>query len=204
MSTVQTSPAAKSAAPAIPSGTKSSRRFSTRDLALAGMFAALLTVVSQISLPMPTGVPITIQVFGVALVGVVLGWRLGTFATLVYVLLGAVGLPVFSSFRGGLGCLAGPAGGYIWAWPIMTLLCGIAPAAAGKHVNFIIRIALALLGLAIVEIAGGLQWSALSEEMSVSAIFAYSMVAFVPKDILLTILAVVTGLTMRKMIARSV
>ena len=57
---------------------------------LVGMFAAVLAVISQISLPMPTGVPITIQVFGVALVGAVLGSRLGTTATLVYVLLGAI------------------------------------------------------------------------------------------------------------------
>ena len=181
----------------------STASFDTRDLVLIGMFAAVLTVISQISLPMPSGVPVTIQVFGVALVGVVLGWRLGTCATLVYVMLGAVGLPVFSSFRGGLGCLAGPAGGYIWAWPVMTLLCGITPAVSDKRLQFVIRTALALLGLAVVETAGGLQWAALSADMSVSAIFVYSMVAFVPKDILLTILAVTTGLSMRKLIARS-
>ena len=50
-------------------------RMSTRDIVLIGMFAALLAAFSQISLPMPTGVPITIQAFGVALVGVVLGWK---------------------------------------------------------------------------------------------------------------------------------
>lgn len=52
------------------------KRISTRDLALAGMIAAILTIISQISIPMPTGVPITIQVFGIALVSVVFGWRL--------------------------------------------------------------------------------------------------------------------------------
>ena len=45
------------------------RKFTTREMVLVGMFAAVLAVISQISLPMPTGVPITIQVFGVALVG---------------------------------------------------------------------------------------------------------------------------------------
>ena len=54
------------------------RKFTTREMVLVGMFAAVLAVISQISLPMPTGVPITIQVFGVALVGAVLGSRLGT------------------------------------------------------------------------------------------------------------------------------
>ena len=56
------------------------KRISTRDLALAGMIAAILTIISQISIPMPTGVPITIQVFGIALVSVVFGWRLGLLA----------------------------------------------------------------------------------------------------------------------------
>ena len=92
-------------------------------MVLVGMFAAVLAVISPISLPMPTGVPITIQVFGVALVGAVLGSRLGTTATLVYVLLGAIGLPIFANFSGGISSIVGVTGGYIWAWPFMTWLC---------------------------------------------------------------------------------
>jgi biotin transport system substrate-specific component len=91
--------------------TVSSQRISTQNLVLVGMFAAVMAVISQISLPMPTGVPITIQVFGIALIGTVLGWKLGGLATIVYILLGAIGLPVFSSFRGGVQVLAGMAGG---------------------------------------------------------------------------------------------
>ena len=98
------------------------RKFTTREMVRVGMFAAVLAVISQISLPMPTGVPITIQVFGVALVGAVLGSRLGTTATLVYVLLGAIGLPIFANFSGGISSIVGVTGGYIWAWPIMTWL----------------------------------------------------------------------------------
>lgn len=199
MSQLQTSPAA-SARPADTAISRSGRRFSTRDMVLAGMFAAVLAVISQISLPMPTGVPITIQVFGVALVGVVLGWRLGTFATIVYILIGAAGLPVFANFHGGFASLVGLTGGYIWAWPIMVLLCGINPPIGNKHAAFALRIVLSLLGLAFVEIIGGLQWAALSAEMSIGAIFTYSMVAFVPKDILITVLAVVIGLPMRRLV----
>ena len=86
-------------------------RMSTRDIVLIGMFAALLAAFSQISLPMPTGVPITIQAFGVALVGVVLGWKRALFSTIVYILLGAVGLPVFANFQGGLRVITGLTGG---------------------------------------------------------------------------------------------
>ena len=68
--------------------------FTTREMVLAGMFAAVLAVISQLSIPTPAGVPVTIQVFGVALVGAVLGWKLGLCSVLVYILIGAAGLPV--------------------------------------------------------------------------------------------------------------
>lgn len=178
------------------------RRITTREVVLAGMFAAVLTVISQISIPMPTGVPITIQVFGVALVGVVLGWRLGLYATAVYVLLGAAGLPVFANFHGGFSSLVGLTGGYIWAWPIMAVLCGIKPKTSSKFLNTALIIAFSLLGLAVDEIAGGLQWAALSGDMSVWGVFTYALVAFIPKDILLTVLAVVIGTPLHKLISR--
>lgn len=65
-----------------------SNRISVKNIVLAGMFAAFLAVMSQVSLPMPTGVPITVQVFAVALVGVILGWKRGVLAVLVYILIG--------------------------------------------------------------------------------------------------------------------
>lgn len=176
------------------------RRFSTFDLVLAGMFAAVLTVISQISIPMPSGVPLTIQIFGVALVGSVLGWKLGIFSILTYILLGAVGLPVFSNFHGGLGVLTGVTGGYIWSWPIMSVLCGIHPKTQNHTRNLMIRITLSLIGLMIVEVIGGLQWAFLVTSMPLKVILLYSMTAFVPKDIALTIAAVLLGNRIRNMI----
>ena len=133
------------------------RRFTTKEMVLVGMFAAVLAVISQISLPMPTGVPITIQVFGVALVGASLGSRLGTTATLVYVLLGAIGLPIFANFSGGVSSIVGVTGGYIWAWPIMAWLCGIRPKTENKTKNLVISIIFPLIGLLILETIRRLQ-----------------------------------------------
>ncbi len=184
--------------------TKSSSvsRITTKELVLTGMFAAVLAVISQLSIPMPTGVPITIQIFGLALIGTVLGWRLGFLATLIYILLGAVGLPVFSNFRGGLQSLLGLTGGYIWGWLIMVLLCGIRPKTGSKLLNTILIFLLPILGTLMDEAIGGLQWAALSGDMSVSAVFSYSIVAFVPKDIVLTVIAVITGIPIRKAVSR--
>ena len=175
-----------------------SQTITTRELVLTGMFAGILAVISQISIPLPTGVPITIQLFGIALTGTVLGWKLGCMATLVYILLGAIGLPIFANFQGGIQCLAGMTGGYILAWPLMAGLSGIHI----KHSNpFVVRMSsfiLALTGLMIVEFAGAFQWSLLTSEMSFKAIIAYSFAAFIPKDMVITILAVILGKRIRQ------
>lgn len=176
---------------------------STKELVITAMFAAVLAVISQISIPMPTGVPITIQVFGIALIGVILGWRLGFLATLVYILLGSVGLPIFANFRGGFSVLLEFTGGYIWTWPFMVLLCGVRPKTSNKNLNMFLILVSALLGLAVNEIGGGLQWAALAGDMSIRGVFTYAIVAFIPKDIILTILAVILGIQMRKIIVRA-
>lgn len=133
-----------------------SNRISVKNIVLAGMFAAFLAVMSQVSLPMPTGVTITVQVFAVALVGVILGWKRGVLAVLVYILIGAVGVPVFANFKGGLSVLTGLTGGYIIAWPVMTILCGIQPKTQNTKLNVALNIILSLVGLAVCESVGAL------------------------------------------------
>lgn len=172
---------------------KTNTFLTTKDMVLCSMFAGLLAIISQLSLPMPTGVPLTLQTFGVALTGVVLGSRRGFIATILYVLLGTIGLPIFSNFRGGLHVLAGVTGGYIWSWPFMAALCGIRPKTESKHYNLFIHMLFATIGLVLAETIGGLQWYFLSGDKTLWGIFTYSMVAFVPKDLVLTILAVLIG-----------
>lgn len=81
----------------------------------SALFAALMAVCAWISIPVGD-TAFTMQTFAVFLALSVLGGKWGTTAILVYLLLGAVGLPVFSAFRGGLGALAGPTGGYLWGF----------------------------------------------------------------------------------------
>ena len=175
-----------------------SNRISVKNIVLAGMFAAFLAVMSQVSLPMPTGVPITVQVFA----GVILGWKRGVLAVLVYILIGAVGVPVFANFKGGLSVLTGLTGGYIIAWPVMTILCGIQPKTQNAKLNMTVNIILSLVGLAVCEGVGALQWALLSGN-DLRGIIIYSLTAFVPKDIVLTVLAVIIGRQVRKMAAKA-
>ena len=99
---------------------------SARELSKIGLAAALIAISSWISIP--ATVPFTMQTFMVFLVCALLGGKRGTYAVLVYLLLGAFGLPVFSGFRGGLDALLGPTGGYILGFlataPITGLLMG--------------------------------------------------------------------------------
>lgn len=183
--------------------TPAKKRMATRDVVLTGMFAALLTAVSQISLPMPTGVPVTIQAFGVALCGAVLGWKRGALSTLVYILLGAVGLPVFANFQGGLRVITGFSGGYVLAWPLMAILCGIPVSKKlSGSVNLLLSLILAVAGMLVMEAAGGLQWAFLSGDQTFGMIMAYSFVAFIPKDTVLTVAAVIVGRQIRKTLIR--
>ncbi len=103
-------------------------KFSVRDICYAGLFAAVIAVMAQISIPMPLGVPMTMQTFAITLAAVVLGSKLSAIATLVYLLLGAVGVPVLANFSGGIDKFVGPTGGFpdllppswptssAWAW----------------------------------------------------------------------------------------
>ena len=86
-------------------------KLNTRDLAMIALCAALMAVCSWISIP--AAVPFTMQTFGVFLAVGLLGGRRGSIAIAVYLLLGAVGAPVFSGFAGGLGYMLGATGGYI-------------------------------------------------------------------------------------------
>ena len=83
----------------------------TRDMVYIGIFTAIITICSWISIPFT--VPFTLQTFAVFLAVLLLGGKRGTIAVLVYILLGTVGIPVFSGFKGGIGVLLGPTGGYI-------------------------------------------------------------------------------------------
>ena len=88
------------------------KRSAILDMVFTAMFTAVIAVCSIISIPVGE-VPITLQTFAVCISAALLGWKRGTLSVLIYILLGAVGVPVFGGMTGGLGVLAGPTGGYI-------------------------------------------------------------------------------------------
>ncbi len=94
-----------------------------KSMVFVALMAAFLCIFSPISIPLPL-VPITLQTFGVFLVSALLGWKRGTVAVLIYLLLGLIGLPVFSGWTGGFSSFATPSSGYIIGFLFTALLTG--------------------------------------------------------------------------------
>lgn len=110
--------------------TEKKDKFRTIDLVYIALGAVIIAVCSWISIP--TAVPFTMQTFAVFLILSVLGGKRGTIAIIVYVLLGAIGAPVFSSFTSGIGILMGSTGGYIIGFILMGFTYRLIIALFGK------------------------------------------------------------------------
>ena len=108
----------------IASKTAPRSRFSVREICYSGLFAAVIAIMAQISIPMPGGVPMTMQTFAITLAAVVLGAKLSTVSSVIYLLLGAVGVPVLANFSGGFDKFIGPTGGFLISFPLMAFIIG--------------------------------------------------------------------------------
>ena len=92
-------------------------------IVLMGLFVAIMAVCAWVSIPM-VPIPITLQTMGVFITASILGAKKGTLSIIIYILLGAIGLPVFSNFTGGLGIILSPTGGFILCFIFTTIITG--------------------------------------------------------------------------------
>ena len=95
-----------------------------RMMILTALFAAIISILAQVSIPLPLGVPITGQTLAIGLAATILGSRHGTLSALLYLIIGSVGIPVFAQMTGGLGILVGPTGGFIIGFIPATFAIG--------------------------------------------------------------------------------
>lgn len=165
----------------------------TRSLALIALMAALTAVCAWITVP--AAVPFTMQTFAVVLSLELLGGKRGTAAVLVYLLLGAVGLPVFSGFTGGVGHFAAPTGGYLLGF----LVSGAVYIAGEKRLKkklpgHILLIALALAGCYL----PGTLWFSLSTGTPFVPAFMICVLPFVLPDAAKAALAAVVAARVRR------
>lgn len=115
------------------------------DMIYVSFFTALIAVCSQIYIP--TAIPFTLQTMAVFITGGVLGFKRGTLSIIIYLLLGIIGVPVFSEFSSGLGVLFGMTGGYIIGFVFISFIVGLMCDKFGKKV-WVLVVSM-LIGLAV-------------------------------------------------------
>ncbi|MBQ8740940.1 MAG: biotin transporter BioY [Clostridia bacterium] len=153
-------------------------------IAISALFTAIIAATAWISVPTPFGVNLTLQTFGVCLAGFVLGAKAAAAATAAYIAIGAAGLPVFSSFTGGIGILFGTSGGFLWGFLLVAVLCGIAGITNKRALKYLLMVSAVLLCHA----AGVIQFCVVSG-VSVWAGFVTASLPFSLKDFILVFLA---------------
>ncbi len=94
----------------------------TKVLSRSAVFIALMMIGAQISIPLPSLVPISLQTLAIYMCALMCEKKHALLITLVYVFMGAIGLPVFAGFTGGASHVFGPAGGFIFGFPVMAFI----------------------------------------------------------------------------------
>ena len=166
------------------------KRTATRDLALISVFGALICACSFISIPFLT-VPLTMQLFGVYFALFALGGRSGTAAVVLYVAIGAIGLPVFSGFSGGIGRLFDATGGFIVGFVFLALAYWALSALMPSGRKY--RIAAAAIATVVLYFTGTI-WYAIAYLGGADCFFKaliYTVLPFIPIDALKILLAAI-------------
>lgn len=145
----------------------------------AATFAALLAIISQIVIPTPIGIPVTLQTFAIALYSFIAGPVFAVLAVSVYLGLGLIGLPVFSGFTGGLGALFGFTGGFLWGFIFLAVFCGMSV----KLNSRALQIVLSFFGLIICHLCGILQFTLLHKTEFWSSFLSISL-PYIFKDVI--------------------
>ncbi|WP_036319046.1 biotin transporter BioY [Microbacterium indicum] len=172
-------------------------RFDARDIARIAVFAGIIVVLGVVGpIPVPGLVPITAQTLGVMLAGTVLGWKRGGAAVLVVFLLVAVGLPVLSGGRGGLGAFVGPTAGYLVGWLPGVIVIGLIAHAGGRPRVWRTIVGAVVGGIAVIY-AVGVPVQAAVTGISVGEAGLFSL-AFLPGDAIKAAVAVVLTMALAR------
>lgn len=160
-------------------GTKSK----TYDMVYIGVFVVLIAICSWISIPIV--VPVTLQTFAIFLAVAVLGGKLGTMAVVVYMLLGAIGIPVFSGFMGGIGRLLGNTGGYMIGFIFSSLFMWAVERGFGRK-TWVLAVSM-VLGLGICYLFGTvwfmIVYAGNSGTIGLTTVLGYCVFPFIIPDL---------------------
>lgn len=176
-------------------------RGKTYDMAYIGIFTVLIAICSWISIPMD--IPFTLQTFAVFLSVAILGGKRGTLSVVVYVLLGAIGVPVFAGFTGGFGVILRNTGGYIIGFIFTALTMWLIESLFGRKMW--VQAVSMVIGL-VVCYAFGTAWFMLVYMRSTGAVglmtvLGWCVLPYIIPDAVKIALALILSNTLRKPLA---
>ena len=183
----------------------------TRRLTLCAIMAAVMCVLAPISIPIGP-ISITGGTLAIYLTTYLLGGVWGTASTLVYLLVGMVGLPVFSNYMGGISRLAGPTGGYLVCYLPMARLAGFVAEFSFRKLRrqgkkgAVLALVLQFLGMAAataVLYAFGTAWYCVQAGVDLQKALAACVIPFIPCDLIKMVVALVVGAPVRRGLERA-
>lgn len=162
-------------------------KFTTVEITMMAVFAAILCVSAYLSIPtpLPNAAHITLLNFMIMLIALVFEVRDSTIIVALWMILGAVGVPVFIGGGSGIGYLTGVFGGYTFSFIIVTIVAGLTK---GKKYNRIRYTIVAILTAALIDIIGMLWWK-FNGNLTWKVAFLSGFVAFIPLDLVKAIIA---------------
>lgn len=173
------------------------------EMSMAGISAALIAICSWIIIPAFV-VPFTLQTFAIFLILFLFNFRISFFAIFTYLLLGIIGVPIFSGFNAGVGAIMGPTGGYLIGFIFMPMIYYLS-VKIGRHslISTIIGLAISLLFLYIFG-SGWFYFVYLNNgnPITFGEILSLCVVPFIGPDIIKATLAVIIGMPLLKIVAR--
>lgn len=164
-------------------------------MTVIALFAAIIGILAQIAIPLPIGVPITGQTFAIGLTATILGSRYGTYATMLYIAIGAVGIPVYAHLTSGFGIIVGPTGGFLIGFIPTVYVIGLYL----EKTKFTITHATIanIIGMFITLICGTI-WLKISAELTWPVAFVSGFVPFIVVGLVKAFLAAWAGVIIRK------
>lgn len=168
-------------------------------LAITAVMAAVIAAVSPFAIPIG---PISLSLCTLVLyiTPYILGWQRGALATLVFILLGVVGMPVFTGFQGGLGKVMGPTGGYIAGYIPLVIITGLAIQLFPK--NRVLQFLGMIAGTAVLY-ALGTAWFCVQSQSDLQKALTLCVFPFIPGDLIKMIIAMAAGPELRERLVKA-
>ena len=176
------------------------RKMSTQDLVMTGMFTAVICVMAQISIQTQP-IPFTLALFAIFLTGALLSPRYAFLSVLVYLLLGAFGVPVFAGLKGGIQHLTGMTGGYLMAYPLMAFVTSLFYKHIKKYKIFALAIGM-LVSLFLCYMIGTVWFSFITGTDFYKSL-TLCVFPFILFDLLKIVLAISVSMVIRKTAMKS-